>query len=231
MGLFEDTNVSNPKNYGYRVYHLVKDGPLDKSNIKEISDFIIPPEDVITHKIPFNDWIKSFANQKSKLKVYSLLDNKFKEIEIFANQEGSKDGILGASVKLENFITAERNLLHIIAVTKESFAEKKLGLVPDEDFIIAVKPKDNPIITLNKEQFNPLEILSAIIEQKKGIPLEFFIYNNKNEGRNVEVVIDANDKGFSLGCECAYGPIHEFPKKVNNNEGANEIKNFEDRIL
>lgn len=231
MGIFEDTtNITNPKNYGYRIYHLIKGGPLDKNNLHEISDFIIPPESVINGQTKFNDWVKSFAGRKSLIKIFSLLDDDFKEIEITANPEGSKDGILGASVKLENFVTAERNLLHVISVKKDSFAETQLKLKEDEDYIIAVKPKDNPIITLNKDQFNPLEILSVIVEQKKGIPLEFFIFNNKCEARKVEVNIDPNNKDFSLGCDCAYGPIHEFPKK-SKQQRKNEVKNFEDRII
>lgn len=229
----EQNNQLNPKNYGYRIYSLVKGGPLEKSDIKMISDFIIPPEELYSKKITFNDWIKSYSGKKVKIKIYSLLERDFKEVEITANEEGAKDGILGAAVKLENFVTADRNILHIIGVQKDSFADKQLGLVADEDFIIALKPSGYPIIPLNKEGFNPLEILQSVIEQNKESTLEFYIYN-ENKGARIVGVSIPNDSRFSLGCEGAYGPIHEFPisknkDKDNNNE--NELVGFEEKII
>ena len=42
MGTSE-SNIQDPLNSGYRIYHLIKNGPLDNHGINELSDFIIPP--------------------------------------------------------------------------------------------------------------------------------------------------------------------------------------------
>ena len=211
MGVFEETS-SNITQFGFRIYKLIKDGPLDKAGIKEITDFIIPPNEVLFQKNTFKDWILSIANQTLKIKIYSLLTRNFKIIEVKTNRSDSKEGILGASVKFENYENAEKKLLHVTSVLENSFAKNNLGLNVNDDYIIAVKGKNTSVISLNNEEYNPLEILNNMISNNKGNYLIFYIYNIKNGARTVEVNIE-NNNDFILGCDVAYGALHEFPKE------------------
>ena len=235
MGLFEETS-SNITQYGFRVYKLIKDGPLDKAGIKEITDFIIPPNEVLFQKNTFKDWIISIADQTIKIKIYSLLTRNFKIVEVKTNKSDSKDGILGASVKFENFENADKKLLHVTSVLENSFAKNKLGLNTNDDYIIAVKGKNTSVISLNNEQYTPLEILNNVISNNKGNDLIFYIYNIKNGARTVEVNIE-NDNNFILGCDVAYGALHEFPKEkveiveeiIKENKNEKNVINNEDK--
>ena len=211
MGVFEETSSNNTQS-GFRIYKLIKDGPLDKSGVKEITDFIIPPQEVIDHKNTFQEWIHSLADQTIKLRTYSLLTRNFKTIEIKTNPKESKDGILGAGVKFENFENADKKLLHVTSVVENSFAQNKLGLTPDDDYIIAVKGNNTPIISLNIEEYNPLEVLNMVIDNNRGNDLLFYIYNKKSGPRSVEVNIE-KENNFALGCDVAYGALHEFPRE------------------
>ena len=211
MGVFEE-NSSNIFQSGFRIYTLKKDGPLDKAGAKVLSDFIIPPDEVLNQILTFKDWISSIEDKTIKIKLYSLLTCNFRIIEIKANKYDSKDGILGAGVKFENYENAAKKLLHITSVKENSFAKDKLGLIPNDDYIIAVKAKNANIISLNNKEYNPLEILNIMIKENKGNDLLFFIYNKKNGPRTVEVNI-GNDNEFVLGCDVAYGALHEFPKE------------------
>ena len=235
MGVFEETS-SNITQYGFRVYKLIKDGPLDKVGIKEITDFIIPPNEVLFQKNTFKDWIISIADQTIKIKIYSLLTRNFKIVEVKTNKSDSKDGILGASVKFENFENADKKLLHVTSVLENSFAKNKLGLNTNDDYIIAVKGKNTSVISLNNEQYTPLEILNNVISNNKGNDLIFYIYNIKNGARTVEVNIE-NDNNFILGCDVAYGALHEFPKEkdeiveeiIKENKNEKNVINNEDK--
>ena len=244
MGVFEETS-SNITQFGFRIYKLIKDGPLDKAGIKEITDFIIPPNEVLFQKNTFKDWILSIANQTLKIKIYSLLSRNFKIIEVKTNRSDSKEGILGASVKFENYENAEKKLLHVTSVLENSFAKNILGLNANDDYIIAVKGKNTSVISLNNEEYNPLEILNNMISNNKGNYLIFYIYNIKNGPRTVEVNIE-NNNNFILGCDVAYGALHEFPKereeiveeiikenKTKNEENvvSNENKKEENNII
>ena len=245
MGSTED--IPQPESqYGFRIYNLIKNGPLYNGGAKEISDFIIPPSEILSqnnNRNSFNDWIISISNKNIKIKLYSLLERDYKYIEIKTNPQGTKEGILGAAVKYENYLNADKNLLHILKVNEDSFAKKKLGLIPDDDYIIAVKTKNAPIIPLNKEEYNPLEILNIILSNNNGNEMIFYIYNKNNGNRVVETKIEKNetDNKFILGCDVAYGALHEFPKVQkeiiiknnnlnNNNDNNNKKIVLENRI-
>ena len=220
MGGYEET-PSSPSQFGFRIYKLIKDGPLAKGGAKEITDFIIPPIEIINKKNSFNDWILSLADKTITIKIYSLLYRKFKYIQIKTNSLGSKEGILGAGVKYENFENADKNLLHITSVAENSIAKNKLGLIPNEDYIIATKAKNSVIISLNKEGYNPLEILNIILDgNSNGSEITFFIYNKKNGSRITDLKIEKNENNdkFTLGCDVAYGALHKFPYEKDPNE-------------
>ena len=76
MGSSEDISKTQSQ-YGFRIYNLVKDGPLYNGGAKEISDFIIPPPEFLSHKNSFNEWVLSLANKTITLKLYSLLSRNY----------------------------------------------------------------------------------------------------------------------------------------------------------
>ena len=232
-----DSSPEDSKKYGLRIYTIIKNGPLDKGGARELTDFIIPPDEMYNNQINFQDWVKSHANQEITLSLYSLLTKKFREIKIITNPVGSKDGILGASVKKENWTIANKNVLHITSVAENSFAQKELGLIPLDDYIIGVKSKTTPIIPLNQDDFSPLEILGEVIRKNRGKLIKFYIYNKKKGARDVTVTI-GDDYYFSLGCEGAFGALHMFPSletsvsKLENNieESEKLIKEIKETI-
>ena len=225
MGTSE-SNVQDPLNSGYRIYHLIKDGPLDNNGISELSDFIIPPKEVLENKIPFIDWVTSNAGKKINIKIYSLKTRNLKEISINANEKNSKDGILGGSVRYENWSIAHKKVLHITNVEKNSFGDEKLHLIPEEDYIIAVQPIDHQIISLNFEESDPLSILAMIIQSSKGKECNFYIYNVK-KGARKECALIGLEPSFKLGIEGAYGALHEFPFEeiINDDNSDNKMNN------
>ena len=216
MGITQGSSEELRK-YGLRIYTTIKNGPLDKGGAQELTDFIMPPEEVLSYQINFDDWLHSHANKEIKLSLYSLLTKQFRDITITTNPIGNKDGILGASVKKENWTIAHKNILHIVNVFQNSFAHKQLGLIPLEDYIVGVKTKGCPIVPLNQEEKNPLQVLGEEINNNKGKLMKFYIYNTNKGVRDVTVTI-GNDDYFSLGCEGAYGALHVFPSLAGHHE-------------
>ena len=205
-----DNSGQDSRKYALRIYTIIKNGPLDKCGANELTDFIIPPDEVFSNQMTFEDWVKTHSNQEIILSFYSLLTKKFRDIKIKTNPLGSKEGILGASVQKENWTLANKKILHIISVKENSFAQKDLGLIPNEDYIVGVKCKASPIIPLNNDDFSPLEILSEVIRKNKGNSVKFYIYNKEKGARDVTAKI-GNDYYFSLGCDGAFGALHMFP--------------------
>ena len=222
MGVYESLPV-DAKRFGFRIYNLSPNGPLHQAGVKEFSDFLIPPNEVYENKKPFSDWVSQHAGQKINLQLYSLRTRVFTSLEIKANPSNSKEGFLGAAIRYENWSIAHKNVLHVLDVREGSFAKEKLKLIPYEDYIIAMKPDGGSIISLNIEGEDPMNILSKGIKDNKGHECEFYIYNVKNGGRIAHVKIDDDDY-FQLGCDVAYGKLHEFPLENNNKEDNEDIK-------
>ena len=68
MRVFEETS-SNGSQFSFRIYKLIKDSPLEKAGVKEMIDFIIPPDEVLNQNI--TDWILFLADKTIKMKIYS----------------------------------------------------------------------------------------------------------------------------------------------------------------
>ena len=174
MGV-EQSNFSSSKlkNFGYRIYKLKKDGILFNLGLKELEDFIIPPENLINKNLSFIDWLKLNKENKIILKIFSILKRNFRTIEINNN---NNDKILGATIRFENYINAIKKVLHVIKIKENSFSQLILKLEENNDFLIAIQPKGKEIQSLNVSNKNPLNYFSQLIKENKGNECDFFIY-------------------------------------------------------
>ena len=218
MGDIESkTELNNSqKEYAFRIYKIYNFSPLKRMEIKELSDFIIPPNELYSKGLSFKDYLKDKKNQKIKLKIFSLLYRRINEIEIeISDTINDKEGILGCELNYENFIQAQRKLLHVLKVKENSFAKDTLYLIENQDYIIGIKIlNDGKYYSINNDKLNDLIVgFIDILNKNKGKECEFYIYNIK---RGIKIIITKipDDNNFSLGCDVAYGKVHEFPKNV-----------------
>ena len=211
------TELNNSqKEYAFRIYKIYNFSPLKRMEIKELSDFIIPPNELYSKGLSFKDYLKDKKNQKIKLKLFSLLYRKIKEIEIDIDDKiNDKEGILGCELNYENFIQAQKKLLHVIKVKENTFAKDTLYLIENQDYIIGIKIlNDGKYYSINNDKFNDLIVgFIDILNKNKGKECEFYIYNIKRGIKIIKTKIP-DDNNFSLGCDVAYGRIHEFPKNI-----------------
>jgi hypothetical protein len=210
MGAAESSLIDD-KLFGFRVYKIAEGGPLHSAGVRELEDFLIPAQEVFNSKIPFYEYVKKNSSKKIDLNIYSLLKRHFYTIQIIPNLEWSPNrdqGHLGASVRYENWSTADRCLLRVVKVREFSPADKKLGLVAGEDFIIALRPENEDILTLNKDFTDPLTIFTNYLSLYINKNVEFFIYNCNKGSRHVTILLEEE----VLGCDVAYGKLHEFPR-------------------
>jgi len=211
------TELNNSqKEYAFRIYKIYNFSPLKRMEIKELSDFIIPPNELYSKGLSFKDYLKDKKNQKIKLKIFSLLYRKIKEIEIDIDDTiNDKEGILGCELNYENFIQAQKKLLHVIKVKENTFAKDTLYLIENQDYIIGIRIlNDGKYYSINNDKFNDLIVgFIDILNKNKGKECEFYIYNIKRGIKIIKTKIP-DDNNFSLGCDVAYGRIHEFPKNI-----------------
>ena len=234
MGIVESSSLDQ-QYFGFRIYRLFEDGPLKKTGVRELEDFIIPPEDIVFNSVPFTDFIKQSINKEITLRVFNLKRRNFKEIIVTptTNWGDGKHGALGASVRYENYVSAHKNILRVLKVNGNSSAQT-IELIPGEDFIIAIRPENEDIISLNSNlNKDPLTIFKTIIKDYLGKNIDIYIYNEKLGARVKRVLLETKENGEIMGCDVAYGKIHEFPKSgesmsilENNRDKSQENSNL-----
>ena len=235
MGINESITIDE-KNFEFRLYKVFPNGPLDKVGLKEIENFLIPPEEIYKRQIRFSDYIQENADKKLKLNIYSILKRNFFQVEIQLNKYGDKNGILGGTIRYENFYNAHKKILHVIKVKENSFAKNYLNLEELNDYIITLKPEDSDFQPLNGSYENPIDAFSNIIKNNIGKKCDFYIYN-KNMGARVINVNIPNDEMFEIGCDVAFGKLHEFPldnsviSKDNYNDNYNDNKDLNSELF
>ena len=180
------------ENYGYRIYSLVENAPLHLAGLKELEDFIVPEKG--NYEVTLQQYIDKHKDNL-EMTIYNLRSKTFNKITVDINNKP----YLGAVVNYENYITANTQLLHVLKVKFNTPAEK-IGLVSDDDYIIAVKDRLDEIHSLNNE-LDPLSVFSKYVET--GCYL--YVYN-----RYTGMKILKCDY-ITLGCEAVFGPGHEFP--------------------
>ena len=226
MGIDDEPEKKSFKEYAFRIYKIYNFSPLKKLKIKELSDFIIPPNELYTKGITFKNYLIENKNQKLKLKIFSLLYRKIKEIEVEINDTIiNNEGVLGCEMNYENFIDAQNKLLHVINVKDNSFAKDTLYLIANQDYIIGIKTiNDGKYYSINNDKMNDLIVgFIDILNKNKGKECEFYIYNIK---RGIKIILTKipNNSDFSLGCDVAFGRIYEFPKNIEESEEIDEEK-------
>ena len=183
------TEINNSqKEYAFRIYKIYNFSPLKRMEIKELSDFIIPPNELYSKGLSFKDYLKDKKNQKIKLKIFSLLYRKIKEIEIDIDDTiNDKEGILGCELNYENFIQAQKKLLHVIKVKENTFAKDTLYLIENQDYIIGIRIlNDGKYYSINNDKLNDLIVgFIDILNKNKGKECEFYIYNIK---RGIKII-------------------------------------------
>ena len=59
---------NSQKEYAFRIYKIYNFSPLKRMEIKELSDFIIPPNELYSKGLSFKDYLKDKKKSKNKIK-------------------------------------------------------------------------------------------------------------------------------------------------------------------
>ena len=213
-------SIVEKKFYAFRIYKLIEDGPLFKSGLRELEDFIIPPALFNNNEYEIREYLNKCLEKEIDLKIYNLNTKNFSFVKVTPSLTWKKaeKGCLGAIICYENYLNAENNLLRIISVISNTLCDK-IGLIPYEDYIIGVKPHKEHIISLNSPQgTDPIILFTNVLKTNIKRDIQLYVYNSKIGAKIIKLNL-ALKKGEIFGCDVIYGNGHEFPLKYESSPG------------
>ena len=135
----------------------------------------------------------------------------------------SSGGIIKLSISFNPALSKGPPGNTLYNLNPNSFSKNELHLDELNDYLIAIKPEDGDFQTLNGSNENPLKAFSQIIKNNIGKKCNFYIYNKKIGAKDICVNIP-NDQMFEMGCDVAFGKLHEFPFLSNEKKNYDEEK-------
>jgi hypothetical protein len=198
MGAIESNNSNN---FGFRIYHIYPESPLINKGIKELEDFILPPKGV--DNLNFRDYLVKYQGKAIQLIIYNIPTRRFFPITVTLG----KSGTLGSLVSYENYAYAHLNALKILKVNENSLSSK-IGLKKD-DYIIAIQPETEELISLNSQNCDPLTLFYNIIKTYSTKKIVLFVYNQSQQARKILTKCNSI-YNYSLGCEVGYSKGNEI---------------------
>jgi hypothetical protein len=196
---------SSESTCGFRIILVSHKSPASEAGLVSYLDFIISANGVpLSPDKTLNTIISKSLNCRVTLKVFNILSGLVREVQVLPSNSWGGDGLLGATVRWENWKTAEG--LRILEVTPESYAHQ-LGLRPREDYILGTETCS----------INDVQTFEEILNSEKSFML--FVLNSGNgKVRNISV-----KPGNRLGCTVGEGMMNSVQSiEVKNEEVACE---------
>lgn len=204
----------NYKEYAFRIYKVIKGGPLEKAGeLTELEDFILTPKGYETQD-QFSKYLQRRKGIKTKLSIYSMASRQISTINIIPDDSWTNDkslGLIGAKVRYEKWIDAHLKVLRVTNVYKKSQLER-LGIRSPDDYIIALKRKDGDTVSLNHYEKEPIKYFQEIMTLLENQSIDLYIYNSSTDNyRTVSFLLKKDSNGHILGGDLSIGEGNQFP--------------------
>lgn len=127
-------------------------------------------------------------------------------------------GLIGVTIRMDNYATAEENLLRVLSVEKQSPAALA-GLTPNTDYLLGT----------TVESFENENILAEVLEENEDNVVEVYVYNIESDVVRVVTLVPSVKWGGNglLGAEIGRGYLHRLPKSCRDTLGVS----FERKVL
>ena len=188
---------------GFRVIHRMPNSPLEEAGLHPYTDFIVSANGIhLNSDGTFSVIIAKSVNCRVFLKVFSVLTREVREAVVTPREEWGGSGLLGGSVRFEEWNSDEEFGIRVLNVLPGSIAEK-VELVPGTDYIVGT----DEISVTNIEQ------LAGQTLNREKLCLDVFSTLTK-EVRRTEVTFNSEIR--SLGLDLGQGFVHSLEKQLES---------------
>jgi len=148
---------------------------------------------------------------KKKTVVWNIKSQQTRLVDLLPADDWGGAGLLGVTIRLDNYAGAEDRLIRVLTVEDQSPASVA-GLVPYKDFLLGTA----------HQTFENTQVLAAVLKQYEDRVVELYVYNCDSDLVRVVALMPTLSWGGGglLGAEVGIGYLHRLPHTVRNTEGA-----------
>ncbi|GAX11603.1 hypothetical protein FisN_1Lh032 [Fistulifera solaris] len=208
---------------GYRVLGVQPNSPAAKAGLVSFLDFLVgaqgqmllgsgeglqPGEEYNDVDLPA--LLNEYKEKPMEFLVYNIKSQQARLVELTPSDQWGGAGLLGVTIRLDNYAGAEDRLVRILTVEPQSPAAIA-GLVPFKDFLLGT----------THQTLNSSAELATLLRQHEDHVVELYVYNTDSDMVRVVALMPTLEWGGKglLGAEVGTGYLHRLPSSARTTEG------------
>ncbi|GFH50986.1 hypothetical protein CTEN210_07462 [Chaetoceros tenuissimus] len=207
---------------GYRVLGVQPNSPASRAGLVSFFDFLVGVNGQLLfdngesgdseyfEDLDFVAFLKEHVDQEIELLVWNIKNKTQRFINLFPTTNWNGTGLLGVTIRMDDYITTEENLLRILEIQPDSPAQRA-GLCAKNDYLLGT----------TMESFHTEEILGDVLYENEDQELEIYVYNTETDVVRVVTLLPNLKWGGQglLGAEVGRGYLHRLPQTCRKTLG------------
>jgi hypothetical protein len=209
---------------GYRVLGVQPNSPASAAGLVSFLDFLVGvngemlmgsgeglQEGDAYEDIDFPALLKENNGKELELLVHNIKSNSQRLVKITPSSEWGGAGLLGVTIRLDDYGGADERLIRVLSVEHNSPAAIA-GLVPMTDYLLGT----------TSTSFDTDSALADVLMVHADRIVEIYVYSSETDLVRVVTLMPTLSWGGRglLGAEIGTGYLHGFPKSCRNTDGA-----------
>lgn len=208
---------------GYRVLGVQPNSPAARAGLVSFLDFLVGANGKMLlgsgegleegdeyDDIDFPALLKENENKDVELLVHNIKSNSQRMVTIKPVSDWGGAGLLGVTIRLDNYGGADERLIRVLSVEHNSPAQIA-GLCPMTDFLLGT----------TSASFESDKVLAEVLTVHEDRIVELYVYSAESDMVRVTALMPTRAWGGRglLGAEVGSGYLHGFPKKCRDTDG------------
>ena len=209
---------------GYRVLGVQPNSPASTAGLVSFLDFLVGVNGEMLmgsgeglqegdeyDDIDFPALLKENNGKELELLVHNIKSDSQRLVKITPSSEWGGAGLLGVTIRLDNYGGADERLIRVLSVEHNSPAAIA-GLVPMSDYLLGT----------TSSSFDSDSALAEVLMVYEDRIVEIYVYSSETDLVRVVTLMPTLSWGGRglLGAEIGTGYLHGFPKSCRNTDGA-----------
>lgn len=167
--------------------------------------------DILTVIASVPQLLKENKDKPVELLVWNIKSQEKREVQLVPNDDWPGAGLLGVTIRLDDYGGADERLIRVLEVEQNSPASIA-GLVPLQDYLLGT----------TAASFESTATLASVLHEHCDMVVEIYVYNSESDIVRVVSLMPTlswGNGGGLLGAEVGVGYLHRLPNHCRDTIG------------